>query len=505
MEAYILFLEELQKTLCTLEERLAGDPSTKYTNDETISIYKEIVDLCEKHGEVAKRPYSSSFRPYSSNEIDDINNLLESVQKKYKQLKQGYDGEETVYKTLQLYDDRLHILRNYSFRQGEYEPEIDELVLTEKGIFCIEVKNWSGQCTINQAGYLVRENAGDKDTSSNIAFQTEQHVQNLRKLLKECSVNIPSESYVGIICWSNKAANVTNKCPSLVVCYTNELANQIIKRYEQTPSILSSDDLQKIIAFLEEAKTPAKKFALMPTPFSIMADIPNVITSIRDGEAERIRKEEEEDQKLKERLAEQERQNTERQQLIERYGMFSEFGKPMVFGLINGIPNYYGFEFQKYCEAQAIRLSQSRKRSEAEKELFELAKEFYLEPSALQRKWKEDQKIRAETAEKERKLWEETLSVVGRKAEIFACHSSDCPVLCGYINELPNFYGVEFQTWAVNRSLYFSKDRKEALRQLYQLANKYYNHPEDRDNRTLDVERSAAEELLLGIFSALLD
>ena len=118
------------------------------------------------------------------------------------------------------------------------------------------------------------------------------------------------------------------------------------------------------------------------------------------------------------------------------------------------------------------------------------------------------------------KLWEETLSAVGTKADYLISRNRKgkrcrrtiyrdgeqlyVPILCGYIEGLPNFYGESFQKWATERGSYdFSDTRNTALNELYALANKYYNHPEDHYKITLDCEKSSAEKTVEAVGSLL--
>ena len=109
-----------------------------------------------------------------------------------------------------------------------------------------------------------------------------------------------------------------------------------------------------------------KEVHLVETPFETVL----AVTQIPDEFIELPKKKEGTDPNpflIKDTILEEK----EREELILRYGQSDEFGNPLLFGYIFGIPNYYGLALQNYYGK--CRLHFSSDKGQAEKEIFELA------------------------------------------------------------------------------------------------------------------------------------
>lgn len=274
----------------------------QYTNEDAVTVYAKLIDLFDRY---FPQPQTENFYArITPKEREDIERLLgiadyghdyqkseqirRNVEKNYHILQAGKNGEARVTEILALYDDKVKFLLNYRFSQGNYSVEIDALVLAPNGIFSVEIKNYTGnKYILTETGWLEEINAKgeavNQGKGKNIAFQSKQHLQNLRKLLRDCPIAVPDEALREILCFSNPKANVENHYPRITACYANELDNVILEARDRK-TFFSQDDLAIIFDFLQHQCVPANRYRLEGIPKDFLDLFAHAVFSTTLGE-----------------------------------------------------------------------------------------------------------------------------------------------------------------------------------------------------------------------------
>lgn len=263
--------DRIESELCIIEKNLNKYDFRNndiFTNDESIAILNNILNIIKDYDSLLSKLKSkvwddeSQRLVYCSDYLPFIY-LEDDIQRQLSILQAGKKGENNVADVLKLYKDDMHVFNNYRFWQGEYAVEIDDLVVSKNGIFSIEIKNWSEDCLINEAGFLTRKNSKDSKPK-NIAFQSEQHIRNLQAMLKNSNVNIPQNNFYEVLCFANPKANVDNKFPYISWCYTNEIG-RLLMDTDKYPNVFSDDEVNAICEYIEKQRIEDGKYPLKIT------------------------------------------------------------------------------------------------------------------------------------------------------------------------------------------------------------------------------------------------
>lgn len=202
-----------------------------YFESDVISIIKSII-------ETFISIYSNNLRLLLETVILVILSIL---LKMYYPKFRGYMGELWVKLELnKLPKNKYIILNNVMIRNGEQTYQIDHIVLSEFGIFVIEMKNYYGlirgreyddewcQCLGKTKNYFL-----------NPLHQNYGHIMALSKLL-----NLENNCFISVICFSNQT-KVDVKCNSIVT-QVDYIKNEILK-YDELIVNESISELAKII------------------------------------------------------------------------------------------------------------------------------------------------------------------------------------------------------------------------------------------------------------------
>lgn len=127
------------------------------------------------------------------------------------------------------------LLSNPSFI--DEKQEYDHLIVSSKGVFNIETKNFAGKLVIDTAGNWIRNKNGEEEGVKNPLQQVRQHEKILASFLpKECHV-------ISILCIANDKAIIegAEHCPIPII--KSDLLVEFIENWQTTDSELS--DVQK--------------------------------------------------------------------------------------------------------------------------------------------------------------------------------------------------------------------------------------------------------------------
>lgn len=132
----------------------------------------------------------------------------------------GLAGENIVDKELDLYRDKLLNLSNIRLEVEDTTVESDNIVLSDKGVFCIEVKNYGGnhrggRIVVTKEGFWYRYSAeGEEMEISDITSQIYRHIgitqRFVNEKLREKHGDIPYVDFYPIIVFSNNSIAIEN-------------------------------------------------------------------------------------------------------------------------------------------------------------------------------------------------------------------------------------------------------------------------------------------------------
>ncbi len=166
------------------------------------------------------------------------------MNRSYSALKRGIDGESKVYEVLRLFDDRILILKEYT-----WDNEHDFIVITPYGISTIEVKNLFGNYELSETG-MLKCLSNQKVKSRDVAFQSKKHLEILRRNLKLCPAfnnNIPLQE---IICSAEPNFTIKDNYGFIPICYYNTIDKFLLPN--SCDEVLSAEQMREIYEFLLE-------------------------------------------------------------------------------------------------------------------------------------------------------------------------------------------------------------------------------------------------------------
>lgn len=157
----------------------------------------------------------------------DLGILLSEYESAYKNAakssygaKLGILGESAVDKELSLYKDKILNLSNIRLETEGTTVESDNIIISEKGIFLVEVKNYGaghgGKLKISQDGLWTRhDNKGKEIEVEDITAQVYRHIgitqRFLNEQMKKNNINIPYIEIKPIIVIANKNIKIENE------------------------------------------------------------------------------------------------------------------------------------------------------------------------------------------------------------------------------------------------------------------------------------------------------
>lgn len=161
----------------------------------------------------------------------------------------GSAGEFKVNTRLKFLGNEYFVLSDILIKSSNgYTSQIDELVLSEYGIFVIETKNYKGWIFGNEKSENWTQVIYKKKNSfRNPVKQNWSHIYALKNVLSE----FPNINYYPIVVFSGDA-KLKNVESSVPVIYDSELNSTI--RNNSSTKCINSDELEKIKSILESSE-----------------------------------------------------------------------------------------------------------------------------------------------------------------------------------------------------------------------------------------------------------
>lgn len=139
----------------------------------------------------------------------------------------GQKGENKAFKSLETLPCKKRILRNVEFTHGEHRTELDMVVLTEKAVFIIEVKNTGKDIHIDEQGNYCRKTHGILASDSNIGEKMNEKEYLLRNAFEEAGIK--DVKIVSLVVFTNSHMQVENYYPYITTCYLSTLPHKICR------------------------------------------------------------------------------------------------------------------------------------------------------------------------------------------------------------------------------------------------------------------------------------
>lgn len=189
----------------------------------------EIIKYFEVENEQLGGALTSSLEKFRKDSLM-LDNLIKSEIS-------GYNGEIRAFQSLEKLRCNNRIIKNIELFNDTLRTEIDAIVITEKGIFIIEVKNTQKDVFIDETGDFYRTSKYQK-FDSNIADK----MQIKETLLRE---KLDALGYSGIrifpvVVFTNKHIEVQNKRRGLKTCFSSQLP-YIIDDWKSFEYLTNSD------------------------------------------------------------------------------------------------------------------------------------------------------------------------------------------------------------------------------------------------------------------------
>lgn len=238
----------------------------KYLKEEVLDEYyklsKEIVDLTfnEEHADNSKlrlwhvEKHLENLNNEKNNRADNLLNEFKLANKaiinqidKYKSGEIGELKAEKVLKTLICPNVKL---KNVELSNEDFTSEIDHLVITEKGIFILEVKNTKKDILIDEKGNYIRQS----DTHSfdcQIGEKMNNKVYLVRKALEENGIK--NVNIISLLVFTNSFVKITNEYKYITHCFLSQLPH-IIEQYD-LEKIYSKEQMKEFVEAIEESRT----------------------------------------------------------------------------------------------------------------------------------------------------------------------------------------------------------------------------------------------------------
>ena len=162
----------------------------------------------------------------------------------------GEKGEKKALKSLETLHCKKHILKNVSFKLDDHRTEIDIIVLTEKVVFIVEVKNTAKDIVIDEHGNYCRKTEIGLVSDKSIGERMNEKDYLLRQTLKSAGYEEPN--IVSLVVFTNNTVYVENHYPYIKTCFLAALPN-IIQHYLGEIRY-AEEDFDRMVAVIEEAK-----------------------------------------------------------------------------------------------------------------------------------------------------------------------------------------------------------------------------------------------------------
>lgn len=227
--------------------------------NEYIKFEKEIVGLCfnEQHshfGNLKVRDVNQHLIQLNTkcnnlltNELNDFLSISKVVSNEIGKYTSGKFGEDKTFARLQTLGIKNVILRNIVLEFDGYKCEYDFIVITQRTIYILEVKNTRSGIKIDNKGNYYRKVKGEYILDSNIGDKMNQRRYVLEGVFRKKGYR--DLSVKSLLVYTNYQADVINDYEFLRHVYLSELPNII--REDKNQLNYNTKDLEKMNSYLK--------------------------------------------------------------------------------------------------------------------------------------------------------------------------------------------------------------------------------------------------------------
>lgn len=192
----------------------------------------------------------------------NMENYLDSrkryLNKEYRICQSGIEGELVVNNELK-FNSNLRKLSNirleFKDRNQVYSFENDMIILSRKGIFLIEIKNYHFDVLIDSSGRWMKKMKYSSELMFNVATQNNRHVGLLDSFLKKhTNIDVESKSVIVVANYDYNVLNMSNQ----VVLRPSDVYMHIMNY----PDIYTDKQLDELENILSENALPLKEYAI---------------------------------------------------------------------------------------------------------------------------------------------------------------------------------------------------------------------------------------------------
>ena len=163
----------------------------------------------------------------------------------------GQQGEFKANRSLETLRCRHKVLRNVEMVSGDHRTELDFVVVTEKAVFIVEVKNTAKDICIDERGNYCRVGTGGKlSFDKNIGEKMNEKEYLLRYALSKAGIE--NINIVSLVVFTNSFVTCDNRYPYIDICYLSDLPHRIGGYIGER--IYSGETIAKIVDTVNESR-----------------------------------------------------------------------------------------------------------------------------------------------------------------------------------------------------------------------------------------------------------
>lgn len=274
-ERLAFLVQQQGKILSLLSELKAMGISSNFESNRITVDASEL--FLKKEPKVDKRKRSYKYVPEGYHNtgrylIDNLQNVINLLNHDYFSTIKGAQGEKEARASLKSIMLEHTVLNNLRFEVKTdnivYSAEIDNIVITEKGIFIIEIKNIGGRrsaINISHDGVwtFVDEKKGEHRSLKNPYKQSIDHKFALQKLLKDKGINC-SKSIIPIIAIANNDVMIKIADNSYPTVMRVDMIGTYISNYLDSNSVcFTEEEIDSIKGILESNRLEQGKYEVL--------------------------------------------------------------------------------------------------------------------------------------------------------------------------------------------------------------------------------------------------
>lgn len=180
------------------------------------NVYQHFQSVCNEHG----NQLIEEFRKFSDLNYAVVNGI--------RKITSGDLGESKAYKSLETLKCKNKVVRNLELSKDDHKAEIDLIVITQKAVFVIEVKNTKRDIRIDENGNYVKVGKSEF-IDCVIGEKMNEREFLVRNYLEENGIKNPN--IVSLLVFTNSSVKVENNYPYITHCFLGSMPH-IIQNYE---------------------------------------------------------------------------------------------------------------------------------------------------------------------------------------------------------------------------------------------------------------------------------